>query len=474
MIRRVAAGGIVALVVGGSALALASGSLAAAFQEAFPHERHEGLFPTCTGCHGGIPTGDVASYYPDVASCGACHDRQGLPRVDLPSPRPRPSNLVFTHPEHAQAARAAGAPEPGCRRCHGVAGAERSMAVGPASAEACLGCHAHEAPSHLAEGRDCTTCHRPLTEARELPAARIARLPIPETHQREDFLLGHDPGEATTRCATCHARESCTRCHLDGAALAPVRALAPDPRVASLAATRPPAYPRPPSHRVSDWRWGHGGAAGRDADECASCHERSSCTSCHREAAVPAIAALPLAPEGDPRGVRLGEAGPLHAPGYALDHGAAAAADRACSSCHQSDECEACHAGSDSPPFHLPNFLERHGPEAYSAATDCATCHNTEVFCRSCHEGVGLGDNRLPGVTGHDARPLWLVGHGTAARQGLEGCVTCHDQGDCATCHSAAFGWRVNPHGPGFDPVQARDANPFSCARCHIGGGGAP
>ncbi len=43
-------------------------------EQPFPHERHERLFPLCTGCHEGIPTGDRSEYYPDPATCAGCHD----------------------------------------------------------------------------------------------------------------------------------------------------------------------------------------------------------------------------------------------------------------------------------------------------------------------------------------------------------------------------------------------------------------
>ena len=463
---RAVAVGLVSAICAATVLAVPSG-VRALFQEGFPHAVHDGLFPTCTGCHAGVPTGDASRFYPGEEACTSCHDAEERGRVDPPSPAPYQTNLDFSHDGHV---RAVGEDGLDCVRCHGAADAEARMEVGRARPDACLACHAHAAPSHLAEDRSCSTCHVPLAEARELSALRVAAFPVPEAHSTPEFLFTHDPADDEDRCATYHARESCTRCHANGESLAAVRALRPDDRVRQLAEGRSPAYPLPPSHRAHDWEWGHASAATAGDDGCASCHTRRSCAACHGDATLPAIEALPALPEGDPRGVRIEEVALLHPPGYALDHGPAAAADGACASCHERTTCESCHAGAETPPFHLRNFLERHGPEAYSAASDCASCHDTEVFCRSCHEGVGLGSAGRAGVTAHTSRPFWLVGHGMAARQGLQGCVTCHDQGDCATCHSASFGWRVNPHGPGFDPERARTANPFSCARCHRGG----
>ena len=57
-----------------------------------------------------------------------------------------------------------------------------------------------------------------------------------------------------------------------------------------------------------------------------------------------------------------------------------------------------------------------------------------------------------------------------AARQGLEGCAGCHTQSSCTQCHSARLGWRISPHGPGFDAERLRQANPLTCRLCHPGG----
>jgi hypothetical protein len=67
----------------------------------------------------------------------------------------------------------------------------------------------------------------------------------------------------------------------------------------------------------------------------------------------------------------------------------------------------------------------------------------------------------------HDANPGFLLGHGKAARQELETCVTCHAERDCLACHSAQGGRRFNPHGPGFDAERLRRRNPEMCTVCH-------
>jgi hypothetical protein len=67
----------------------------------------------------------------------------------------------------------------------------------------------------------------------------------------------------------------------------------------------------------------------------------------------------------------------------------------------------------------------------------------------------------------HDAKRFFVVGHGQAARQSLETCVSCHTERDCLTCHSALGGRRFNPHGPDFDAERLRKRNIEVCAVCH-------
>ena len=232
-----------------------------------------------------------------------------------------------------------------------------------------------------------------------------------------------------------------------------------------------PEYPVPESHRVAAWQREHAVAAEAASAGCANCHVRENCEGCHGDVALAALDLLPAAGPEERRGVRMAEVTTVHGPGFERRHSTHAAVEaETCASCHATTTfCESCHDGPASPAFHLSGFLERHGPEAYGRETDCGACHSTEVFCRACHAQAGLGSQGSVGVAFHSARPFWLLGHGAAARQGLEGCVTCHVQSDCAQCHSAVGGWRVSPHGPGFDPGPAREANPYSCARCHRG-----
>jgi predicted CXXCH cytochrome family protein len=418
-------------------------------QDGFPHLEHAGLFPLCTGCHVGIATGDSAAFYPDPEGCAGCHDGSREEVVEWSGPSRPPGNVVFSHPDHEELVRAT--PDADtvaqCGACHREPGAAERMAVRAAPAEACMACHAHEAPEHLAEGRDCETCHVAIVDAPAIPAARIADFPRPPSHATPAFLETHDPGDDASSCATCHARQSCTRCHLNAESLPAIRALEPDPRIAGWVTSLEPEYPVPETHRDPSWQRDHGVAAEAAPAACANCHVQANCQSCHGDVALAALDALPSGGPEERRGVRTAEVTTVHGPAFVRRHSTAAALEgETCSSCHTTTTfCESCHDGPASPAFHLPDFLERHGPEAYGRETDCGACHSTEVFCRACHVQAGLGSQGSLGVAFHSARPFWLLGHGTAARQGLEGCVTCHLQSDCAQCHSAVGGWGVNP-----------------------------
>ncbi len=67
----------------------------------------------------------------------------------------------------------------------------------------------------------------------------------------------------------------------------------------------------------------------------------------------------------------------------------------------------------------------------------------------------------------HNDDPGFALGHGQAARQGLETCASCHAQQDCLACHSARGGRRINPHSSDFDAGKLRDKNPELCLFCH-------
>lgn len=499
MARAVATLGVVVLL-GYPSLSQAQGNP----RSGFPHAKHAKLFPTCQGCHAGVSAGDASRSFPSVSLCESCHNGSIERRVSWSGRTPKGAGLlVFSHPVHQTKAK-----DVTCATCHAVGDTTQWMDVSQAVPERCLACHAHRATAHLAADNNCSTCHRPLVQAAGVTAARIAALPKPPSHDDPAFITGHGASARAglTSCAICHARESCERCHVGGARLPTIAALAPDARVASLMRGRAAVYATPADHRAPEFVLAHGAAAQAGAQRCAICHARESCETCHTgESARNVLRQIPSAREGGAPGVQLRRDAParppaaaaassgllsrwmsrvatfatardtahrvrVHPADFARSHRAVAASgELQCAGCHSQSYCSDCHAGERAGRrYHPANFLATHAPQAYGRETDCTSCHSTEAFCRSCHRQAGLAaKTNARSTVFHNAQPLWLLQHGRAARQDLNACATCHQQTYCMQCHSQ-LGSRINPHGPGFDAARVASKNPQMCLMCHF------
>lgn len=483
--------------------------------EKFPHAKHEKLFPQCAGCHAGIPTGVAATSFPDTALCGQCHNNRDQKKVAWAAPVRSASNLKFSHASHSQQA---GASQSSCTSCHATPDA-KWMNVNRAKPDGCRSCHTHQASAHFAVDNRCATCHVTLAQATGLSLARVAALEKPASHSAADFASNHKAASplAEAQCAYCHARESCARCHVNASRVTSHYGLAPDARVASIVASKPASYATPASHRASSFVETHGPLADANIESCASCHTRTSCQACHTgqggantidklqnaerggapgvqiktstapwnglspaKTTTTVLPVIALGPASQPRSVSGSTNGTgtgngtepkkvqVHPVGFARSHGASAASGQlTCEGCHSRSYCAECHAGEGKRRFHVANFAARHAPEAWGRESDCASCHNTEVFCRGCHMQVGLSSKGRSNAGFHSAIPLWLLEHGQAARQGLSTCTSCHTQKDCMQCHSQA-GRSINPHGADFDARAMWRANRLVCLRCHF------
>ena len=470
---RHAAGLLVALVVAAGS----AGAAARHLQDRFDHMEHRTLFPSCLSCHEGAQTAD-APLWPTAEGCASCHDGTVEERVDWQPPKGPPrTNLRFTHGEHAQEVLEAHRDSTlDCGDCHREGDAPR-MQVRLAIAENCLDCHGVRESHFEAPDTACATCHVPLVRAVRLTAADVGEFSVPESHRDPDFMTEHGEqaqrgvprGQVAASCATCHARDFCAECHVNAPEMPVIQALGPDPR--SLA--RRPELKAPPSHQDPEFLEKHGGQARRRPQSCASCHTQESCLECH--APTPGVAeAMPVAGPGRGRGAVIERQRPAsHGADFSENHGPVASArPQNCAACHARTECYSCHvpnAGDAPPGYHPAGFLTQHPAAAYARETDCSSCHNTRQFCTSCHAnaGFGTGGRLRPGY--HDAKRNFLLGHGQAARQELESCISCHTEQECMQCHaSAAVGGRnFNPHGPGFDPGALRRRNPQMCTACH-------
>ncbi|MEP7325410.1 MAG: hypothetical protein ABI836_05625, partial [Gemmatimonadota bacterium] len=447
-------------------------------RDTFDHAKHSKLFPSCQSCHVGVRE-ENQPVFPSSVSCAECHDGQVEKRVDWEPPvTPHPTNLRFTHARHdarLQAGRAADSVL-ACVACHSEKTAGWMQVRRTVSRE-CFDCHGHSEPHLAVPDSACATCHLPLTQAIALSRETVAAFPAPESHQAPDFAFaGHGPLVKSTipgvavaaSCATCHARDFCITCHVDAPEQRSIQALGEDPRSLAIATE----LKAPPNHGTAGFLNRHGSLARGSAQECRTCHTRESCITCHVQAPV-AARGLASAGPGRGKGAQVTRSRPVsHGADFRDAHAALAqASPRSCATCHARAECLDCHRPTAAAVggYHPAGFLTRHPVAAYARETSCADCHSTTAFCAACHQQSGLTAQKRLGSGFHDGKNQFLFGHGQAARQNLETCVSCHAERDCLVCHAASGvgGRGFNPHGPGFDAARMKRKNPETCTACH-------
>ncbi|HET9424892.1 MAG TPA: hypothetical protein VFO55_05925 [Gemmatimonadaceae bacterium] len=404
----------------------------------------------CLDCHG-----FTAGHFdlPNDA-CATCHvrltDAPSLTREDIARfPKPR-SHLApdFILGGHGRAARAPdGGVASSCATCH--------------SRNLCLACHVNAPESRVIRS----------LALDDRPAPYLASQPVPASHLTSGFLRTHgrDAQQPTATCANCHARESCTTCHIG----VPPRAIAALPPAGPGRAPGALLTRGRPADHGRDFRDKHGPAANARPASCASCHARESCASCHVGNVPRAVAAMPAAVPGRVADAHWKRVPPAsHTRDFRERHGPEANARPAtCETCHERSSCLECHRPTTGrqTAYHPANFITRHPSSAYAREASCSDCHNPAQFCQSCHQKSGLVAVSRIGRRGyHDAFRGFSLGHGQAARQSLESCASCHAERDCTACHSSVGGgFRFNPHGPGFNPARAAAKNPSTCIACH-------
>lgn len=449
--------------LGGAALAVAARQ-----ESTFPHETHQRLFPLCTGCHQGIPSGDMATLFPSPDVCARCHNGEDQKKVGWSGRAPRTGNLKFSHDVHAAILEGTGDPEQACQACHVPQGGQRMEVSQDIQMGTCLSCHAHEATEHQVDA-DCSTCHIPLA-ASGFTKARIEAIKAPTDHQGDAFLAGGHGIAATenlARCATCHTADRCVSCHVD-TDRPQIAAMPFAPKGMEL----PEAvadYPVPTSHTDKAWLSQHGNLASRAA--CATCHTQQDCLACHVAPVPDQLAALSSREDVVAPGVGI----KAHSPEshqnifFMKVHSSLASTEqKSCNTCHVQDFCVSCHEGPSDGGYHPSGFVSRHSADAFGRGTECANCHDPQVFCRSCHVQMGLVSEGRLGPGYHEGGATWLLRHPQAARQNLESCTSCHKQRDCTQCHGVLGAFKVNPHSPGFDAQRAWERSPRTCYACHI------
>jgi len=209
--------------------------------------------------------------------------------------------------------------------------------------------------------------------------------------EAETATVKHIPAMAT--CATCHdavkAPDQCERCHTNMAAL------------------------RPADHNKTNFVRQHKWLVRSGSTACASCHTEASCEDCHAEMKVQR-ADLRARDLVSPRSPRI----------WGIDRGQTQALTK----------------------VHDLNFRFTHGVEANAKTSDCATCHDTQVFCTRCHAAGGNVTQFGFRPQTHDQPGFTTFGrgtggglHATLAKRDIESCAACHDASGadpvCVTCH---------------------------------------
>ena len=377
------------------------------------HVADSALIRNCTACHTAGTAPRMTVQRAVVAQCLDCHGLTGT-HVDLPDDACSTCHVrltdapLLTRADIEEFPRPTSHDAPGFRlgdhgkAANGAGGRTRPSAV----SASCATCHARNL---------CITCHVNAPEVAAINALALDERspaysggqPLPVSHTAAGFLRWHgrEALRANATCATCHARESCTTCHIGG----PPRAVAALHPAGAGRAEGARLTRKPPLSHTPEFRERHGMDANARPQTCETCHLRSTCLECHR-------------PEGGAR-----------------------------------------------TRYHAQGFLTRHPSSAYAREANCTDCHNPAQFCQSCHQQTGLVANaRLGRVGYHDTFRGFSLGHGQAARQSLETCASCHAARDCTACHSAVGGgFRFSPHGPGFNAARARAKNPGLCIACH-------
>lgn len=213
---------------------------------------------------------------------------------------------------------------------------------------------------------------------------------------------------------------------------------------------------------------------------CLTCHEhreqfdRGTCTTCHRVDDLRALKPVSFL---------------SHDSAWPKRHGLVARTDgAACETCHAKTSCDSCHDASrpTSPASRNPeaierelvhrfDFVARHAIEAESQAGQCVTCHQPQE-CDACHATRGLSPTNKNAGSPHGAG--WGSGlgayrnaHGPAARRNIASCAACHDQGPasvCVQCHRVG-GTGGSPHGQGW-----RSSEPVGAPQCQVCHGASP
>ena len=237
------------------------------------------------------------------------------------------------------------------------------------------------------------------------------------------------PSPVMADCYSCHndrsvSSNACESCHISTADLIPT------------------------DHRSISFKRSHKFAAREFNADCVMCHDvnNNSCETCHSANNISTEISQPYAPNNfvdDPRAQKITRA-------------------------------------------HELNYRFFHGIDARSKNSECQSCHDTEIFCATCHQADNA-DFAMSGIVpaSHLKQGTFVtfgIGsgggeHAVLARRDIENCISCHDvQGNdpvCLQCHTdpdGIKGTNNKTHPTGFMRDEEGDwhnSQGSVCYNCH-------
>ncbi|MDR3626479.1 MAG: cytochrome c3 family protein [Ignavibacteriaceae bacterium] len=285
--------------------------------------------------------------------------------------------------------------------------------------------------SHINQQKlKCETCHKGVNDVEYAEDAPQA-LPSMETcytcHNNGTATSGKSSGDTTKVKIT--ASNACETCHISTADL------------------------KPQSHKSSSFIKSHKFAAREFNANCIMCHDNASCQECHTSTTM--ITGQNTSKD-------------FYRP-YTPSNSGTGAQQQQINRVHNL------------------NYVYTHGIDAKGKTSECQSCHETESFCVSCHQGKE-GDYSMGGVApySHLRTTFMVLGvgsgggdHATLARRDIESCASCHDVqgGDpiCISCHTDPDGIKgTNPKTHPSNYMRDthgdwHDSQGSVCFNCHTG-----
>jgi Cytochrome c7 and related cytochrome c len=442
--------------------------------------KHDGVRAgTCATCHNGnLTVGKPRNHIPTQAACDSCHNTK---------------TWLGAKPDHTGFTAATN-----CASCHGVTASGKSASHIPVGASNCINCHTVSSwksgnkfnHSQVAVANQCSSCH-----SGSFPPA-------------DGKSVNHTPYERLSGVPVAN----CDTCHKNFSAWAPAR-LHANIKVANQCATchsKPAVHPATNSacetcHSTSGWagaRVDHSGFT--EATNCASCHGvtatgksanhiptgTTGCFSCH------SVRAWQPSKFNHSQVVATGQCSTCHsgsfppADGRPVNHTPyerlVGVAITNCDTCHKSG-----YAAWTPARLHT----------SVSLTNQCATCHTKPAVhpvsvntCESCHNTAGWAGARVDHSGFTAATNCASCHNGTTATGrpgnhvpvGATNCISCHSvtawrptrfnhtqvtvTNQCSTCHSGAFppaDGRPTTHIPYQTLSGVAITN---CDTCHRGG----